>query len=44
MHGWFPKISDFADELLEELKNLKKWPDRVKIMQNNGIGKSNGAI
>jgi len=43
MKGWFLKISDFADDLLEELKNLKNWPDRVKIMQNNWIGKSDGA-
>ena len=43
MNGWFLKISDFADDLLEELKNLKSWPDRVKIMQNNWIGKSDGA-
>ena len=43
MNGWFLKISDFAEDLLEELKNLKNWPDRVKIMQNNWIGKSDGA-
>ena len=43
MNGWFLKISDFAEDLLEELKDLKGWPDRVKIMQNNWIGKSNGA-
>ncbi len=43
MKGWFLKISDFADDLLEELKNLNNWPDRVKIMQNNWIGKSDGA-
>jgi len=43
MKGWFLKISDFAEDLLQELKNLKEWPDRVKIMQNNWIGKSSGA-
>jgi len=43
MKGWFLKISDFAEDLLQELKNLDKWPDRVKTMQNNWIGKSNGA-
>ncbi|MDC1035373.1 leucine--tRNA ligase [Alphaproteobacteria bacterium] len=43
MKGWFLKISDFAEDLLEELKNLKGWPDRVKTMQNNWIGRSNGA-
>ena len=43
MKGWFLKISDFADDLLNEIDNLKEWPDRVKIMQKNWIGKSNGA-
>ena len=43
MNGWFLKISDFAEDLLDELKNLKDWPDKVKIMQNNWIGKSSGA-
>jgi len=39
---WFLKITDFADELLESLKTLDGWPDRVRIMQENWIGKSNG--
>jgi len=43
MNGWFLKISDFAEDLLKELESLDKWPDRVKIMQNNWIGKSKGA-
>ncbi len=43
MKGWFLKISDFAEDLLNEIDNLKEWPDRVKIMQRNWIGKSNGA-
>ena len=43
MKGWFLKISDFAEDLLNEIDNLKKWPDRVKTMQKNWIGKSNGA-
>ena len=43
MNGWFLKISDFAEDLLKELENLDKWPDRVKTMQNNWIGKSKGA-
>jgi leucyl-tRNA synthetase len=43
MKGWFLKISDFAEDLLQELKTLDKWPDRVKTMQNNWIGRSNGA-
>ena len=43
MKGWFLKISDFADELLDEIDNLKNWPEKVKIMQKNWIGKSYGA-
>ncbi|MFL2830606.1 MAG: leucine--tRNA ligase [Candidatus Puniceispirillales bacterium] len=43
MKGWFLKISDFAEDLLNEIDNLKEWPDRVKTMQKNWIGKSNGA-
>ena len=43
MNGWFLKISDFADDLLDEIDNLKSWPDRVKTMQKNWIGKSKGA-
>ncbi len=44
MKGWFLKISDFADELLNEIDNLNEWPEKVKTMQRNWIGKSNGAI
>ena len=43
MKGWFLRISNFADELLEEIDNLKKWPEKVKTMQRNWIGKSYGA-
>ncbi len=39
---WFFRISDFADELLEGLTELKKWPEKVKLMQENWIGKSIG--
>ncbi|MES2046293.1 MAG: leucine--tRNA ligase [Pseudomonadota bacterium] len=39
---WFLKITDFADELLEGLDGLKHWPDKVKLMQENWIGKSQG--
>lgn len=39
---WFLKISDFADDLLECLQSLKNWPEKVKIMQERWIGKSEG--
>ena len=44
MKGWFLKISHFAEELLSEIDNLKGWPEKVKTMQKNWIGKSYGAI
>jgi leucyl-tRNA synthetase len=40
---WFLKITDFAQELLEGLKSLPRWPERVKLMQENWIGRSEGA-
>ena len=43
MKGWFLKITDFAEELLEDLDSLKNWPEKVKLMQKNWIGKSFGA-
>ena len=43
MKGWFLKISNFADELLSEIDNLDGWPEKVKTMQRNWIGKSHGA-
>jgi leucyl-tRNA synthetase len=39
---WFLKITDFADELLEGLGGLDQWPDKVRLMQENWIGKSQG--
>ncbi|QKX03012.1 leucine--tRNA ligase [Wolbachia endosymbiont of Litomosoides sigmodontis] len=39
---WFLKITDFAKDLLECLQGLKNWPEKVKIMQERWIGKSEG--
>lgn len=43
MKGWFLKITDYADELLEDIQKMDGWPDSVKTMQINWIGKSQGA-
>ncbi|WP_230481603.1 leucine--tRNA ligase [Sphingomonas sp. Leaf21] len=42
LNQWFLKITDFADELLEGLTTLEHWPDKVKLMQENWIGRSKG--
>ena len=39
---WFLKITDFAEDLLEGLGSLENWPDKVRLMQENWIGKSKG--
>ena len=39
---WFFRISDYAEDLLEALDGLKHWPDKVRLMQANWIGKSQG--
>jgi len=39
---WFLKITDFAEELLGGLGGLENWPDKVRLMQENWIGKSKG--
>ena len=40
---WYLKITDYADRLLDNLETLDGWPNKVKIMQKNCIGKSTGA-
>ena len=39
---WFFKISDYAEELLDAIDTLDQWPDKVRIMQRNWIGRSEG--
>lgn len=43
MRQWFLKITQYAEELLNDLEKLNGWPERVKLMQKNWIGKSEGA-
>ncbi|AFY36150.1 leucine--tRNA ligase [Calothrix sp. PCC 7507] len=43
LRQWFLKITDYAEELLNDLDKLTGWPERVKLMQANWIGKSTGA-
>ena len=39
---WFLKISDFSEELLNDLEGLTRWPENVRLMQKNWIGRSEG--
>lgn len=40
---WFLKITEYSEDLLAALKTLERWPDRVRLMQENWIGRSEGA-
>ena len=43
LEQWFFKITDYADRLLDDLALLDKWPNKVRVMQTNWIGRSSGA-
>ena len=40
---WFLKITDYSDDLLKSIETLERWPNKVKLMQHNWIGRSEGA-
>ncbi len=42
LNQWFLRISDYAEDLLAGLEGLERWPDKVRLMQENWIGKSQG--
>ncbi len=42
MPQWMMKITQYADQLLADLEKLPRWPDRVRLMQENWLGKSQG--
>ncbi|GFR36279.1 leucine--tRNA ligase [Thermobrachium celere] len=44
LEQWYFKITDYAERLLNDIEKLKGWPEKVKIMQENWIGKSTGAV
>ncbi len=44
LHQWVFKISDYAEELLEALDTLERWPEKVRLMQKNWIGRSEGLL
>ena len=43
MSQWFLKITHYADDLLKSIEELNRWPDKVRLMQKNWIGYSEGA-
>ncbi len=44
LQQWLFKITDYAEPLLDDLKLLERWPERVRLMQANWIGRSEGAL
>ncbi len=44
LEQWFLRITEYSDELLRDLEKLPGWPEKVKIMQQNWIGRSEGTL
>jgi leucyl-tRNA synthetase len=42
LNQWFLRITDYADDLIDGLKTLERWPEKVRLMQENWIGRSKG--
>jgi leucyl-tRNA synthetase len=43
LNQWFLRITDYADQLADDLATLDRWPEKVRLMQENWIGRSKGA-
>ena len=43
LNQWFMRITDYADQLTDDLETLDRWPEKVRVMQENWIGRSQGA-